>query len=86
MSNGRSYWFETEKSAPLLQVIRDHVDGRRYYMLTPMDWEYLARIGHHSMTVEEVQLMAVVADPRVLKHLYNASDRVQRLHTLKWKL
>ena len=85
MRQTRPSW-DARKDVANIRSIKDFADGRQWYMLTPMDWEYLARSGHRSMIVEEVQLMAVAADPRVLKHLSNASDRVQRLHAMKWKL
>ena len=66
--------------------IKQFADNRQWNKLTPVDWEFLARINYSIMIVEEVQLIAVGKSSKVFNHLSNPSERVRRLHAVKWKL
>ena len=85
MNEGKAYW-DDSKEYPHLMDINNHADNGRWDMIAPMDWEYLARSKHASLTREDVQLIAVAKEPEVFQHLTNPSEKVGRLHALRWKI
>ena len=82
---GRAYWDPRAKN-PYFQVILEHVAHCRWDMIAPMDWEYLAGTEHQCLVEEDVQLIAVTQDSEVFKHLTNPSEKVRRLHAMRWKI
>ena len=54
--------------------------------LSAAAWKYLAAVGHCKIKIEEIQLVGVAKSPDVFQHLQNPSEKVKRLHEMKWVL